>query len=267
MMDNYYTTAIEGMPTLLDCCDGDVMNSFNRKKYVDSFKTAYQRYVNLFDAVETGYNTVIDKDQFLTNMAEALGDRAEEMVDSCKRKAKKDQMMMDLNLTMAVFVLPMITEFRGESSEPLNNKLIEVWKEKFPKSSLQASDYETIEAGFHRKWCYITTAACETLGLPDDCSELNLLRDYRDTYLMESPGGKELIEEYYDIAPSIVKHIGQQSDAEEIYRGIWNDWVQPCIEMIKNNEPEACREHYTEMVHTMQSRYFHVSRKDLGGAA
>ncbi len=257
MADNYYTTAIEGMPTLLDCCEGDVMKKFNRNHYVDEFKTMYQKYVYLFDAVEAGYQMVIDKDQFLTNMADALTDEAAARINACKSRSKKDQLMMDLNLTMATFIFPMIVEYHGDSSEALNEKLIASWKEKFPKSSLEASDYETIDAGFHRKWCYITTAACETLGLSDDCYELNLLRDYRDTYLMDSPGGKELVEEYYDIAPSIVKHIGQQPDKVKIYQEIWADWVHPCIKMIEAGELKECREHYTEMVRTMKDRYFH----------
>ncbi len=256
-MDNYYTIAITGMSTLLDCCGGDVMHYFNKNSYVDSFRTMYQKYVYLFDAVETGYRIVIDKDQYLANMANALTDDAAARLDHCRGRSKRDQLQIDLNMTMTVFVMPMIVEFRGDSSGPLNDKLITSWKEKFPKSALQASDYQTIEAGFHRKWCYITTAACETLGLPDDCYELNLLRSYRDTFLRESPDGDALIGEYYDLAPSIVKHIGQQPNARDIYRSIWEKWLQPCVAMIENGELEECREHYKDMFYTMKERYFH----------
>ncbi len=254
---NYYLTAIEGMPTLIDCCNGDVMHFFTKKTYVDSFKSMYQKYFPVLDALEKGYKTVIDKDQYLTNMADALTEHAAEQVKACKGRGKRDQMRMDLNMTMAVYVLPMVTEFKGETSQPLTQKLIESWKRAFPKTTLQASDYKTIEEGFHKKYCYITTAACETLGMEDDCYEMNLLRGYRDSYLMESPDGEKLIEEYYDVAPSIVKHISQQPDADQIYRSIWEEWVQPCIDMIETDQLDACRDHYIAMVQTLQAKYFY----------
>lgn len=253
---NYYLTGIEGMPKLLDCCDGKVMEHFQKKTYTDSFQRMYQEHVPTFDAIENGYKSVIDKDQFLTNMADALTDYAVQQLEGCKRKNKKDQLQMDLNLTMAVFVLPMVLEFHGESSGPLADKLIESWKRSFPKTNLQAAEFTSIEKGFHKKWCYITTAVCRTFGKPDDCYELTLLRDYRDTYLADSPGGEELIEKYYDVAPSIVKHIDQQPDADAIYQDIWDEWLAPCISMIETDQKEECRDHYIDMVHTLQAKYF-----------
>ncbi|MCD7737059.1 MAG: hypothetical protein LUI07_08900 [Lachnospiraceae bacterium] len=253
---NYYLTGIEGMPRLIDG-HATVMEDFQRKKYTDSFHRMYQEHFATFDAIENGYNTVIDKEQFLTNMADALATHASELVNACGRKNKKEQLQMDLNLTMAVFVLPMILEFHGNSSQPLADKLIESWKREFPKSNLSAAEYTTIEAGFHKKWCYITTAVCRTFGKPDDCYELSLLRDYRDTYLADSPDGQELIQEYYDVAPSIVKHIDQKPDSAEIYRSIWDEWISPCIRMIESDQMEDCRAHYIDMVHTLQKQYFH----------
>ncbi|MCD7817841.1 MAG: hypothetical protein LUH07_02160 [Lachnospiraceae bacterium] len=254
---NYYLTGIEGMPKLLDCCDGEVMQYFQKKTYEDSFRKMYQEHFSTFDAIEQGYNTVIDKDQFLTNMAEALTSYAVSQLEACGKKSKKEKLQMDLNLTMAVFVLPMVLEYHGESSKPLADKLIESWKREFPKTNLQAADHATIEEGFHKKWCYITTAVCRTFEKSDDCYELTLLRDYRDTYLADSPGGSELIQEYYDVAPTIVKHIDQQPNSGEIYRSIWDEWLSPCISMIETGQKEACRDHYIDMVHTLQKKYFH----------
>lgn len=69
---NAYLTGIEGMPKLLDCCEDDPMQYFKKKTYADSFQKMYQQHITTFDAIEQGYNTVIDKEQFLSNMAEAL---------------------------------------------------------------------------------------------------------------------------------------------------------------------------------------------------
>ena len=107
---NFYLTGIEGMPKLLDCCGDDPMKYFSKKAYGDAFQRMYQEHLETFDAIEQGYSTVIDKEQFLMNMADALTEYAGKKYDSCTKRTKRDHMMMDLNLTMAAFVLPMVLE-------------------------------------------------------------------------------------------------------------------------------------------------------------
>lgn len=225
---NYYLTGIEGMPKLLDCCE-DPFPYFKKNKYTDEFQRMYQQNFQTLDAIENGYNSVVDKEQFLINMAEALADHGAELVNSCKGKNKREQKLMDLNMAMAVFVFPMILEYKGNSSKPLVDKLLAAWKKNFPKANIQATDFEDIEKGFHKKFCYITTAVCESFGKADDCYELTLLRDYRDNYLAQAPDGAQMIQEYYDVAPTIVKHINQKDASREIYRQIWETYIGPCI--------------------------------------
>ncbi len=253
---NYYLTGIEGMPKLLECCE-DPLPNFKRNLYPDHFQKLYQMNVQTFDAIENGYNSVIDKDQFLKNMAAALVDYATGRMNQCRRRGDRERRMLDLNMAMVAFVLPMVLEYKGNSSAPLADKLTAGWKEAFPKSDIQAATYAEIEQGFHKKFCYITTAVCQTFGKPDDCYELTLLRNYRDTYLASLPDGKAMIEEYYDVAPSVVKHIAQRENADEIYRLIWENYLSPCIRMIEAGQNEACRQRYEEMVHTLRGEYLY----------
>lgn len=252
---NYYLTGIEGMQKILDCCE-DPMIYFKKKTYPEAFKRMYNEHFQTFDAIENGFNMVIDKDTFLSNMANALTASAVEKINACSKKRDKEGKMMDLNMTMAVFVLPMILEYKGKSSQILVDKILESWKREFPKSTLQAANYEYIEKGFHKKFCYITTAVCENFGKADDCYELKLLRDYRDNYLAEQPGGEAMIREYYDVAPTIVKHINQTEEPQQVYQAIWSTYLQPCISMIENQELEQCQELYREMVYTLKDEYF-----------
>ena len=252
---NYYLIGIEGMPKLLESC-GEPLKYFKKNLYPDAFKKLYQEHFETFDAIENGYNSVIDKDQFLVNMADALTAHAVELLNGCHRKNARERMQMDLNMTMAVFALPMVLEYKGNSSKPLSEKLLDSWKKEFPKSNLQAADFEYIEKGFHKKFCYITTAVCQSFGKSDDCHELTVLRDYRDNYLASLPNGKELIEKYYDVAPTIVKHIDQRADAKEIYRSIWEEYLSPCISLIESGQMETCRKRYEEMVYTLRDKYF-----------
>ncbi|HEU0017058.1 MAG TPA: CFI-box-CTERM domain-containing protein [Methyloceanibacter sp.] len=60
------------------------------------------------------------------------------------------------------------------------------------------------------KGCFLTTACCEVLGLPDDCFELRTLRRYRDETLAAMPGGNAAVAAYYRVAPSILDRLPRQ---------------------------------------------------------
>lgn len=257
-MENVYLTALHGMTELLVHIDRP-MDNFKRSRYEAAFLKYYEDSLYIYEALETGYNNAIDKEQYLVNMAEELADKAGKELAECTRRSKKESLMMEFNLRMVVYVLPGILKFKGNSSEPLSEAILKAWKEHFPETNISSASFEEIESGFHKKWCYITTAVCETFGKPDDCYELNLLRDYRDGYLMSQPDGEELIHEYYDVAPTIVKRIGKRSDKKQIYRKVWEDYLRPCITMIENQELESCRELYIKMVKDLQEEYFYTN--------
>lgn len=255
-MENVYLTALHGMPTLLTKMESP-MESFKRNRYAEAFKHYYESNLTIYQAVEDGYNPAIDKEQFIENMAEELVSEAARRMDECKKKSKKEALIMEYNLCMVVYVLPGILKFQGNSSRPLADRLTASWKQHFPQTNISAASFEEIESGFHKKWCYITTAVCETFHKPDDCYELTLLRDYRDGYLMSQPDGEKMIHEYYDVAPTIVKRINQNADKKQIYEHIWRTYLHPCITMIETQKLEECKELYIKMVRDLQEEYFY----------
>lgn len=254
---NNYLIGIEGMKSMLNEIEKP-MDSFKKKYYEKNFNLAYQKCLPVFGAIEEVYNSVKEPETLIQNMSQALVDTALEKVNACTKKVQKESVMMDMNLTMAVFIFPAILMYKGNSSQPLVDQLLADWKKAFPKSNLQAADFEFIEKGFHKKFCYITTAVCETFHKPDNCYELTLLRDYRDGYLAGLPEGERVIRAYYDVAPTIVKHINQREDSFEIYEGIWQRYLAPCISMIEAGQNEACKDLYIEMVETLQKKYFYL---------
>lgn len=256
---NNYTTAFEGMPALLEDCS-NVMANFTRELYPNAFHSYCKQHSKTLMAVENGYKQVIDKEQFLTNMAEELASAADRMLETQQKKSAREQCTTNLNMCLVVYTIPAVLELNGESSKPFSEKILSVWKIHFPKTNLRASDFEHINAGFKRKFCYITTAVCETLGKPDDCYELNLFRSYRDNYLLKREDGEKIVYEYYDLAPTIVKHINKQKDSQKIYEDIWDTYLVPCLNMIENGENEACMELYITMVREMQKQYFIISK-------
>lgn len=71
-----------------------------------------------------------------------------------------------------------------------------------------------------KKGCFLTTAACELRGLPDDCHELETLRSFRDEVLLSSREGRTLVEDYYNEAPSLVPFIRLEDENEQVWRDI-----------------------------------------------
>ena len=55
--------------------------------------------------------------------------------------------------------------------------------------------------------CFITTACVKHYNLDDNCYQLRTLRNFRDTYLLKSLKNKQLVEEYYSIAPRLVRQL------------------------------------------------------------
>lgn len=75
-------------------------------------------------------------------------------------------------------------------------------------------------SGSGKKGCFLTTAACELRGLPDDCHELTTLRRFRDEVLLSSREGCALVEDYYNEAPSLVPFIKVDEESERVWRDI-----------------------------------------------
>jgi len=103
--------------------------------------------------------------------------------------------------------------------------------------------------------CFITTAVCESSGKPDDCFELTTLRKFRDGWLANQHDGKNLIAEYYAIAPRIVNKINSLPDAAQVYKDLLENYIKPCLSFIKQGDPQACKELYIEMVASLKKAH------------
>lgn len=92
--------------------------------------------------------------------------------------------------------------------------------------------------------CFLTTACCEYKGLEDDCEELTILRNFRDTYVPH-----DLVEEYYRIAPNIcIKIQGDKETLEHIY-----NIIKACVEDIKADRKQSAMNRYINMVNELRN--------------
>jgi len=121
------------------------------------------------------------------------------------------------------------------------------WRAKRSDSGKSRPSKES--SGNGRKGCFLTTAACELRGLPDNCSELTILRRFRDDVLLASLGGRNLVEEYYSEAPRLIPLV---VDSEERER-VWNE-IQATIEHIENSRNAEAIATYRAMFERLQSK-------------
>jgi hypothetical protein len=102
--------------------------------------------------------------------------------------------------------------------------------------------------------CFISTACCEAQGLPDNCYELTLLRNFRDQYVHALPNGQAIIEEYYRIAPRIVSAIAHSNDRQVVLRSLYQG-IRQAVTYIEQEQHSQAFELYTQIVCNLREEY------------
>jgi hypothetical protein len=103
--------------------------------------------------------------------------------------------------------------------------------------------------------CFLTTACCDFMGLPDDCDELATLRWFRDNYLVKLPHGKELALLYYQVAPTVVKRINRHWNRDEILAYLYKIIIT-CVGNIKSRNYLAALHIYSVMTRLLTERFY-----------
>jgi len=236
----------------------------------DSYHQLFERYKEenyaFYTAIKLVLDNAPDNGESLQGIYHQIAGgfiRAQEAeLEQVKKKNEKFTVQMDKNMFMAVYVLPSIKEIRGERADALAEAICKEWGSSFKDSNIVASDYDSIVQGFKRKLCYVTTAVCRNLNRGEDCEELRLIKNFRDGYLSSTEEGRALIEEYYDIAPTLVKRIARDAEAQAKYAWLWNAYLAPCVAYIKAGQQEACKETYCQMMEELGKEYMPGWKKE-----
>ncbi len=250
--------ALEGFPRML-LNIGDPLKDFKKGVYEERFRAYEKEHGDTMDAIEDAYLASDKPKQLIQELAAEFVAKAGEELEGKKNKRQQEEALMNYNMGIVIYVNPALLDHNKTSGPLLTEELLCQWKERFPKTNLKSSTFETINGGFKKRYCYITTAVCQSLGKPDDCYELELLREYRDGYLAGTEDGEALVRYYYDVAPTIVKHINREPESSRIYREIWQEYLSPCIRLIEKDEKEECRVLYQNMVESLAKKYFNES--------
>ena len=103
--------------------------------------------------------------------------------------------------------------------------------------------------------CYITTATCTSLALPDDCEPLRKLRWFRDEVVLSTPPGEADIQDYYATAPEIVRAIEREPNPAAIYCYIYRDYLVLALAAIDRGDHRSAYRIYECMVANLKRRY------------
>ena len=250
------TNHIEKLTTLYDSAEKE-MPYFKRNVYDQAFKKVYEANLATFDELNAdleGQSLEFVED-YLAELADAFVSIFKTEYDQIEKKGKRNSYLTDHNTPIVIYVFPAILYYGAKWCKPCVETLVAKWNEAFTEVTIGYGTYEDIKAGFKYKLCYVTTAVCDSLNKPDDCIELTMLRDYRDNVLAKEEGGEQLIEEYYDIAPTIVKRINRSENPEAEYNRLYTDFILKCIDNIENKNYEQCRFNYTSMVTELKNKY------------
>lgn len=233
------------------------VHDFKRNTYYTLFETYKADNYGFFVAIKNCImNASDDKlEEVYQKISDALIEHVEKERQQQKKKSENFQIQMDRNMFMVTFILPAIKEIGTKKADDLADFICSEWSDAFKDSKIQASSYQAIDEGFKRKLCYVTTAVCQSLHMGENCETLNLIKDFRDHYLALTPDGLDLIDEYYDIAPTIVKRINKESDSEAKYIWLYQNYIKPCVDFIKMGAQEECKSTYCDMVETLRDEY------------
>ena len=231
-----------------------IMRQFDRNHYADAFDTFLKKHTPLFEAIEEQYKQEAFPSQLLDKLADDFVASAKADYDA-QKKAKKASHLIDQNSLMVVYILPAIREFEGTFTEPLIETLVAKWNSTFTQYTIRPGTFAEINGGFKRKLCYVTTAVCLSLGKDENCREIRMLKDYRDGFLSAQEDGPKLIDEYYDIAPTIVNRINKRADAKDTYKKIYQNYISPCIDLIDQEKYTDCKKLYMQMMHVLGQEY------------
>ena len=222
------------------------------EKYMESLKSKYE------DLLEETALCCDRTEDGLERIAGCILEYVCGELEKISSRRKRELKALDYKMNMVSYFVPLIGEIPSLQAGSLTERMVELWNEKMPEYKIGHSTYESIKGGFKKGiFCYITTAVCRSMDKPDDCYELTTLRRYRDGYLADTKEGSEIIREYYNIAPTIVKRIDRQDNSDGIYRKIWEDYLNPCIRLIEEGRNDDCKELYIRMVRSLEKKYLY----------
>ena len=103
--------------------------------------------------------------------------------------------------------------------------------------------------------CYLTTVMCEVLGKDDKCTELETLRNFRDSYMKKDEKYTDILVDYDLIGPILSDKILDDENCENIAHSMKSYYIDDAIEAIREEQFEDAIDIYMDMTLNLMEHY------------
>lgn len=103
--------------------------------------------------------------------------------------------------------------------------------------------------------CFLTTATCRVMGYEDDCDVLQAYRCYRDDILRKDEDGPDLIRQYYEVAPEILRQIDASQNPMSVYSGMWKEYLLPGYQLLLEKRYPEAKKLYIKLVTSLMEQF------------
>lgn len=107
--------------------------------------------------------------------------------------------------------------------------------------------------------CYITTALCNIMNMPDNNHYLQTLRRFRKDYLQKNMRGLKILLEYDVIGPKISKTLEKEQSKFSMAYTLFSNYIVPTVECIGMEQYEKAIQIYTEMTNKL-IKYYNIDQ-------
>ena len=118
---------------------------FNKRTYSDLFQSKYEEFKPLFDAIERECAEADNPDEAVEEVASVIPDAMHQILEKAGSKRKKEQILMNYNMGMVSFIIPMMRYGRTPVCEKVVDRMIVLWNDNGLEMDLGKSSYEDIE--------------------------------------------------------------------------------------------------------------------------
>ncbi len=107
--------------------------------------------------------------------------------------------------------------------------------------------------------CYMTTALCDIMNMPDDNHYLQTLRRFRKDYLQRNVRGIKILLEYDVIGPKISQMLEKEQSKFSMAYTLFSNYIVPIVESIGMEQYEKAIQIYTEMTNKLV-KYYNINQ-------
>ncbi|MFC1685574.1 CFI-box-CTERM domain-containing protein [Nanoarchaeota archaeon] len=144
----------------------------------------------------------------------------------------------------------LVSSLKGEAKFNLDGCLEGLQRFKIKKSDIEHNLFATRLVPQHA--CYMTTACVEHAGLSDNCFELETLRGLRDNYVEKIEGGKDLIREYYQKAPELVRRVKAHPSSDKLLDQSFVE-IRKVVDLTARGQYSEAVEHYKNTMFELEN--------------